>query len=265
MSAGLPQLMDKGALKEEYFLLKKRYAKLLTNRDFLLGKGKSELEALYHTKIGGKQLELIELRYEVEKLKKMIGLAVNRFKKRKQIDWDEIEAKADAMIDEEDGEYERKVYVNQLDTSSNDSALSEREAELRKLYRQLAKILHPDVNRNLSEKQKNLWAAVQSAYNEGDLETLRTLAAMVNEIDYSIDNKSFPEIELQIKLLKISIKKLTAEVRRIRTAFPFNFEKKLKDKKWVKMQNDRVEMLIRVQFRLKEQYEARLELLNCIF
>ena len=265
MSVGLPQLADKSALKEKYFLLKEKYTKLLKKRDVLLEKGKPKLEALYHTKIGSRQMELIELQYEVEKLKKMIELAVNRFKKKKAIDWDEIKAKADRIIDEEDEEDERKIYVNQLDIFPEDSTLSERETELRKLYRQLTKILHPDVNKELSEKQISLWHAVQSAYNEGDLETLKTLAAMVNDIDYSIDNKSFTEIELQIKLLKISIQKLTVEVKQIRATFPFNFEKKLKDAKWVKQQNDRVELLIKIQFRLKEQYATRLELLNCIF
>ena len=71
----------------------------------------------------------------------------------------------------------------------------ERSAELRKLYRKLAKELHPDVNQNLTEQQKNLWHAVRRAYESGDLESMRALSVMANDSLTDLDKWFFGKVQ----------------------------------------------------------------------
>jgi hypothetical protein len=137
-------------------------------------------------------------------------------------------------------------------------------SELRKLYRQLAKELHPVVNENSDENQTNLWYAVKRAYEYGDLESLRTLSVMAQDIESLSEKLSLVDFELQVELLKAGIEKLVAEIRQIRSGFPFNIEKDLRNEEWVRKQNEQTEQLIQKKMEQKIKYEKRLELIKSI-
>jgi hypothetical protein len=53
------------------------------------------------------------------------------------------------------------------------------EVRRKHLYRTLARRLHPDANRELSARQKELWLEVQEAYETKNLNRLETLLAMI--------------------------------------------------------------------------------------
>jgi len=55
------------------------------------------------------------------------------------------------------------------------------EEKIKKLYRDLARKLHPDHNSSLSSKETELWYEVQAAYDSGDLGRLETLAALTED------------------------------------------------------------------------------------
>ncbi|MDR0542434.1 MAG: hypothetical protein LBH19_09540 [Dysgonamonadaceae bacterium] len=255
----------KDALKEKYLLLKGEYVKLLTDKDSLLEWGKPQLEALYTTKIGNKQLELLKLRLEVKRLKRMTELAMSYLNRNEPINWGEIEAAVDTGLEKD---YEKifteAMRVEQANQLLSNLASPEHSVELRKLYRQLAKELHPDVNPDLTETQKNLWHAVRRAYEYGDLESLRALSVMAQDVESHADRLSADDFQLQIELLKAGIEKLMAEIEQIRSGFPFNIEKDLKNEEWVKQQNEQTEELIKQATEQKVKYEERLELLKSV-
>ena len=65
----------------------------------------------------------------------------------------------------------------------NYKTLSEENAkELKNIYRKLIKKLHPDLNKENAIKNKNLLLQVTQAYENGDLETLRNLELLTDEI-----------------------------------------------------------------------------------
>lgn len=53
------------------------------------------------------------------------------------------------------------------------------EIRVKQLYRELARKLHPDVNDQLTQLERDLWHEVQAAYEARNLEQLETLAALV--------------------------------------------------------------------------------------
>ncbi|MDR1583674.1 MAG: hypothetical protein LBS55_10550 [Prevotellaceae bacterium] len=256
---------EKELLKEKYRLLKGEYVKLLTDKDCLLGWGKPQLEALYVVKIGKKQLELLELRMEVKRLKRMTELAIACLNRNESIDWNKIEETVDTSLEKD---YEKILTEASRVAQANDIlsnlASPERSAELRRLYRSLAKELHPDVNPDLTESQKNLWYAVRRAYEYGDLESLRALSVMAQDVESHAGKLSADDFQLQIELLKAGIEKLIAEIEQVRSGFPFNIEKDLRNEEWVKEQNEQTEALIKQASEQKAKYEERLDLLKSV-
>src|SRR5687768_4671090 len=150
--------LPKEQLQEQYDLLRTEYIKLLNDKDVLLQWGKPQLEALYNTRIGYLQIEKLQLQLRIKALKRKIELVRAAINQNKTIDITEIELQVAAELAE--AEFRIMNEAAKLENSKN--LLShlespERCAELRKLYRQLAKQLHPDVNDNLTSEQKNLW------------------------------------------------------------------------------------------------------------
>lgn len=265
MNEGLTALSDKDELKEKYLLLKGEYVKLLTDKDSLLQWGKPQLEALYVVKIGCKQLELLEIRLEVKRLKKTTELAVAYLNRNERIDWYSIEKEADILLGNDYAKIiEEAAKIENANYLLNNLATPEHSAELRKLYRQLAKELHPDVNPELTESQKNLWYAVKRAYEFGDLESLRALSVMAQDVETFAERLNAADFQLQIELLKAAIEKLLAEISLIRSTFPFNIENDLRNEEWVNQQNEQTDILIAHELERKKKYEERVDLLKSI-
>lgn len=71
MNLSLTNTLEEESLKEKYSLLKEEYMKLLTDKDCLTQWDKPQLEALYVVMISHKQLQLLEIQLETNRL---IGL-----------------------------------------------------------------------------------------------------------------------------------------------------------------------------------------------
>lgn len=256
---------ERKVLKERYQLLKGEYVQLLTDKDMLLDFGKSQLEALYVVKIGKKQLELLEIRLTVKGLKKQFELAMAYVNRNEKIDWTSIEIIVDKFLANDYAEIIKEAgRIEKANFLLSHLASPERSVELRKLYRKIAKELHPDVNPNLTEQQINLWYAVKRAYEYGDLESLRALSIMANDLDNQSEIISDDDLRIQTELLKAGIEKLLSEIKHIRSAFPFNIEKKLHDEEWVTEQNRQTEQQIEEVLKQKQKYEERISLLKSL-
>jgi hypothetical protein len=62
----------------------------------------------------------------------------------------------------------------ELEPSNGESADPNR---LKQLFRDLARVLHPDLNRKLSPREENLWHEAKAAYQAGRIEALEAVAA----------------------------------------------------------------------------------------
>jgi uncharacterized circularly permuted ATP-grasp superfamily protein len=109
--------------------------------------------------------------------------------------------------------------------------------ELRKIYRNIAKSLHPDINPDLSEEQQNLWHLFHSAYKNGDLEQLKALEIVYSEQIKSAESPekelSEDEILLQTAMLKQGILELENQKKELENDFPFDIADQIRDDDWV--------------------------------
>lgn len=261
-----PSNQKKDALSKEqghdqYDLLKTEYIKLLNDKDVLLQWGKPQLEALYNTRIGYLQIEKLQLQLHIKALKRKVELVHAAINRDEEVDINEIELTVAAELAEAEFRIMRELAkLENSKTLLSNLDSPERSAELRKLYKQLAKQLHPDINDNLAEEQKNLWHLVKEAYETGDLEKLKAMQVVYEkELAASGDETAAltdDELTLKIEVLKEGIKVLQQQLLQIRNEFPFTIEVQIKDEDWVNTQTGE----LKKELDKLQRYESELTL-----
>ena len=231
--------MTKEELLNRYDILRTEYVKLLNDKDVLMNWGRPQLTALYSTKIGVHQVEELKLTLRVKALKRKIEIVRSLIVHNLPIDEDAISR----QISGELADAEMKLMQQVMQVEAGKSLLAnletpQRSAELRNIFRLLAKQLHPDVNPELTDDQISLWHKVKDAYHAGDLERLKALQiAYEKELkgtDELLQQLTAEQLELRNNVLSEGIKVLSKEIEQIREDFPFNIEQQIKDDEWVK-------------------------------
>ena len=250
----------KEELLEQYDVLKTEYIKLLNDKDVLLHWGKPQLEALYTTKIGVHQIEKLKQQLHIKGLKRKIELVQSAINKGEHFNVSEIELAVAAELANAEfkimGQLAELENAKHLLTNLNSP---ERSAELRKIFKQLAKQLHPDANPALTPEQMDIWHLVKDAYETGDVEKLKALQVVyekeINQLKNGLADLTEDELSLRNTALTEGIKLLNEELRNIRTQFPFTIEQQIKDEEWV---TEQVTALHKELHELKE-YEKELQ------
>lgn len=221
--------------------LKAGYIASLNSLDMMKNWGRVQLEALYATKIGKYKIEILELQIALKALKKKIQLCHQYINRDEVPDFEAIEMKVKIMTHDAYKEIhqEKQKVVFGKEVLSNLKS-PEDSAEMRKIFRNIAKNLHPDVNPNLSTEQQEIWHLFYSAYKSGDLDKLKALEVVyADEIKNSEqENKELSEeqILLQTAMLKQGIIELEEQIKTLEQEFPFNFAEQIRDDEWVEEQ-----------------------------
>lgn len=253
--------MEKEILIEQYEVLKVEYIKLLNDKDVLISWGKPQLEALYATRIGVHQIKLLQQQLRIKALKRKTELVQAAINTEQPYDVNEIEL----IVALELSNLEQQIMNQTSEINAATSLLSnldtpERSSELKKLFKQLAKQLHPDVNPNLTSEQMELWHKVQKAYKYGDLEQLKAFELVyekeLNQLKNNIQELTADEILLRIEVLKEGIKVLYQQITTIKEQYPFTIEEKIMDEEWVQNEVDGINN----QIKQLNTYESELVL-----
>ncbi|MEO8769989.1 MAG: J domain-containing protein [Ferruginibacter sp.] len=266
----MPDEIVQPGLKDQLHLLKEAYIKLLNDKDVLLNWGKPQLEALYSTKIGVWMVQRLQAQLRIKALQLKIEKLTSALNRQQPIDITAIELEVAAML----AEAESRIMLDAAKIEKAKHLLShldspERTGELRKLYRELAKQLHPDVNNNLTQEQIQLWHQVKEAYENGDLEKLKAFRVVyekeLSQAAAAEDELTEEQLTLRLAVLKEGIKVLQEEVNHIRSLFPFTIESNIKDDEWVEQETtklkDELEKLRLYEEELTLQYQQMISLL----
>lgn len=227
--------------------LKKEYADLFEQRNYMLQYEEALLTSLYLTLIGQFQYRLFCLKGDLAQINQRIQLAQAYFNRNEAPDWHKIEKQIEMNF----AEYYKQIEEDARKLASakeflKTDFLSEEDAKkLKAIYKLLVKKLHPDINPLNTVKEEELFLKVQAAYDLGDLQTL-------NEILLYLTNKEtelpdyIPDIKTEIEKITAVNNDLKEKIAKLNTVFPFIYRNKIKDEKWVEDERMQIEVQINV-------------------
>ena len=106
----------------------------------------------------------------------------------------------------------------------------------------------------MTEQQLELFHKAVDAYESGDLETIRTIDFLIDSVDtIDLSESSVDRLKEQIQCCKENIERLEAEMREVRSSFPYNKKDILEDEVRI---NDEIEELKKALENYREIYAA---------
>lgn len=227
----------------------------------------ANLETEYMLKLGRKEHELFACQVELLRLKREIGLyqaAQNRGEK--------ISAKkVQQILEREFAEYKKQLtlqqeklkYAQQL--ASAEKLLPEECKKLKKLYHDIVRKLHPDLNPDLPPGAASLWDSVQWAYQMNDWRELELLADMVEEFldgkkDFVESIGTLERLRRELEKVKKKTEALEQQIAETRERVPYSYEKLLDDPEEVLRKRRELDELIKCcKERVEELKKFRME------
>lgn len=229
-------------LIEEIKQLKESIANLYEERDELIYHVCKNIETEYMSKVGILEYKLFEFQCKILRLKRKIELYQMKINRQEIPDEKEIEEKL-AIEYTEYEEKIKKIYNDIQDALNRKTGkiLSEEDSkELKRIYRKLIKKFHPDLSREDDDKNKKLLLQVTYAYENGDLETLKNLELLTEEIiEKEYDNIGEMKEAKQTKAkYEVLINKLLEEIKTIKESYPYNKKEFIKSEVLIKKRKD---------------------------
>ncbi len=247
-------------LRDRCRALRQELIKLITHRDELLAAVKPNLEARYYALVGKEQYRLFTVRNEVLRLRRKIELIQASRNRGEKPDPEFIERLLDEELQqwiEELRDLGRKIewaeYHNRLPALSAAGA-----RELKKIYRELVRKLHPDFNEELPENFQHIWERVLTAYRNGDLEELQTLKLLLSEQEecFRAESNTLEQLAADAEKMEKKIRAMLKCIAGMQEQFPFNYRDKLDDAGWIAAQQEAVQKQIADLERRRQSYLA---------
>lgn len=231
-------------LRREYQRLRRQYADLVAKFDHLYHFEKPYLEALYLQAVGNLIYDVLQLKVEIAELQYRRQLLQAYINRDETPDLSAINLEIDIKMEEyNEMLHEEEERIKSAKAYLEAKALPDEEAEeLKRLYRLLVKRLHPDTHPNQSEREKDLFLQVQTAYRLCDLQKLREITLLLDgkDIDYEQIQSSGLDMETLVNQMKERVALMEQKILALESDFPFTYRDKLNDPVWVENEKQRL-------------------------
>ena len=252
---------DFAKMKTDVERMRTELSMLLLERDELKLVICKNIEMEYMLKLGSLEYKEYELQCDALRLKRKIELIQAKKNRQEKI----ILAEIDRILDAEFEEYMRQLeeQIKKMNEALKRSECrflnDEEEKELKKLYRQIVKALHPDLNPDVSEEKMNLFENAVQAYKNGDLATLRIIAGMVGEELPELQTDSLTQLADAKKHLEESLDAIRKDIERIKSEYPYTLKEIIDDELKTEQAKQELEENIKSYKELISIYNQRIE------
>lgn len=221
---------EDAALREELARLCASLTALLLQRDELLLIQCRRIEAAYLRRFGALELKVYECWCDCLRAKRKAKLIRARQNRREQADLTQIEAELDGELAVYREKLEERVQrIAGLGQKQGGPGLSVGGArELRELYRQAVKALHPDLHPGEDERRVRTLEQAMRAYRAGDLDTLRAICDAV-EPAKERTLTGLAALRTEVQRLRASLRELNNSIEKIKQEYPYNARVYLED------------------------------------
>ena len=232
------------------------YEQLLLTRDNLK-KEAVQIKMNYMAIFGDMLTELFEKNIECIKKKKLLHYYQLHINKGLEID----ERAILKLLEQELAEYYKKLDEMIVE---NEAAHGMKEvdiahvAKVKKLYRKLAKLIHPDINPKTDEiKQlRELWDRIQICYNSNNLNELMELEVLVMRV---LEEHDISSISIDIPDIGEKIERLGEEIEKIKSTNPYLYKYLLADEKKIEERKKEIEDSLKEYIEYSEQLDEMIE------
>lgn len=218
------------ALREEIARLRASLTALLLQKDDLLLIQCRRIEAAYLRRFGALELKVYESWCECLRAKRKAKLIRARQNRREAADLPQIEAELDGEMAEYREELESRFRrVEGVMEQHEGPGLSARGTkELKDLYRQAVKALHPDLHPGEEETQARTLNQAMRAYRAGDLGTLRAICETLEPMPEQ-ETTELEALRAEARRLRAGIREFDRQLEAIKKEYPFSARVYLED------------------------------------
>ena len=168
------------------------------------------------------------------RLKRKKDMIQARKNRQEKIKIEEIDKK----LDEEFADYKKKLdekigEINEALSRAKLEALSEEETKLlKKLYKNIVKKLHPDINPSVTDAEKELFYTATEAYKNGDLPSLQIIYDIVcSGDDIKDEDLSGKSLDDEVERLEGLVGQIQDYINIIKSTPPYTWSIYLEDEK----------------------------------
>jgi hypothetical protein len=231
-------------------------AELVSERDRLLYHVCPHLQTEYMLKIGKLEYAVFEYQCKILRAKRKIEIIQAMLNREQPYNIVDIEK----QLDKEYFEYTEKLLEKQKEIEDAryrkdrvGKFLTEEEtAELKRLYTQIIKKLHPDINPNTTLEQHSQFNDTVNAYKNGDLAELRIIYLLIDKIVVTDNTDTMEKLKMKKESLLNETQHITEQIQKIKETFPYCIKDLLQNENNLQ---SKITELANLLTELQEQYE----------
>lgn len=252
MSNNLPAFTAKNEeLTRKLEFLHLQFVDLFTRHKDMVENESVILTSIYLEKLGRLQLELLEKQTDASRLKMKMNLIQAAINRNEQPDLKAIEHGINVRLQN----YYAQIQAQSAALDKAKMVLShlvseEENQKLKEIFRVLCKRLHPDLNPNQMEEEKDLFIKVKAAY---DLQRLSDLQNILLYLDDSNKEKltliSSTEKVERIEHLENQVISLKLKIDQLKQSFPFNIKELILNEEYIIQKQEE----LRIQIKTAEE------------
>ncbi len=261
-SADVIVFPDFEKLKSEVEKLRTELSMLLLERDELQFVICKNIETAYMLSLGGIEYKAYEAQCAALRLKRKIELIQAKKNRQEKV----IISAIEETLDNEFAAYQQQLdeqidkMNNALERSRLEILTDEEHKELKKLYRQIVKSLHPDINPDVSYAQITLFENAVNAYKNGDLPTLRIIGSMVGGDSLPEQHTdAMAQLAEEKKRLQGAIESVRESIEKIKSEYPYTVKDIIDDEEKTEQKKQELEKILEQYNELISVYTARIE------
>ena len=248
MTDNLPLLtLENEELTERLEQLGLEFLDLFTRHKDMVENESAVLTSIYLQKLGHLQLELLQKQTEAARLKLKMNLIQAAINRDEQPDLQAIGKLLSRQM--EDFYKQIKAQAAALDAAREVLARLIPEEEARKLkevFRLLCKKLHPDLNPNQTEEEKDLFIRVKSAFDLSRLTELQEiLLYLENAKKRKLPPATVDEKRARIRHLEENIALLKDKIGQLKEQFPFTIADLIFDEAYISKRQEEINRQIK--------------------
>jgi len=251
-------------LMRDIEVLRNSLSALFLEHDELIFHVCRNLKTTYMLKFGALEYNVYEWQCKVLRIRRKIELARIEINRGMSVDIAAIDAQLDIQYAEYTDNLKKKMNdINEAIHRKNhtEKLSDEKSMELKKLYRTVVLRLHPDMNRDITERELDLFNNAVTAYKNGDIDTLRTVFLLIDttEPDNIKTNNPLEQLTKRKQELEDRINDVQRKISDVKASFPYNKNALLNDELRIEEYVGDLNKLITEYKEAYEMYEQQLK------